>query len=343
MRIQRNLIGGLALFLLSTLILQPPTLHAQGSLTPPGAPAPTMKSLAQIEPRTAITNTGAVTISQPGSYYLTTNISVSSGDAITISTNNVTLDLNGFTISSTQPVAATNSAILLKGGRTNIAICNGHISSGVVDNNGTYSGSGFGNGIYYSSVVPNNVRVTGVSVSGCLNYGIDLDFNSTVVEFCNVTTTGGYGIYVRSVSDSTAFDGGSGGILAYTANNCNGQSTAGFGINAGSANNCEASSSTGIGLGCSTANNCYGTSVNNYGLYATVSINSYGSSTGGIGLNAVSANTCYGVSSSNTGLSAYIATGCYATSSTGTGLSTTIANSCIASSAVYTYHYNMPP
>jgi len=318
------------------------TAHAQGSLTPPGAPAPTMKSLAQIEPRTPISS-APFTITNSGSYYLTTNVSVSSGDAITISTNNVTLDLNGFTISSTQPEATTNSAILLKGGRTNIAICNGHISSGVVDNGGTYSGSGFGNGIYYSAVVPNNVRVTGVSVSGCLNYGINLDLNSTVVEFCTVTTTGGWGIYTRTVSDSTAFDGGSGGILAYTANNCNGQSTAGFGINTSSANNCDASSSTGIGLGCSTANNCYSTSGNNYGLYATVAINSYGSSTSGIGLSAASANTCYGASSSNTGLSANIATGCYATSATGTGLSATIANSCVASSAIYTYHYNMPP
>jgi hypothetical protein len=56
MRTQRDLIGGLALFLLSTLILQPPTLHAQGSLTPPGAPAPTMKSLDQVEPRTPISS-----------------------------------------------------------------------------------------------------------------------------------------------------------------------------------------------------------------------------------------------------------------------------------------------
>ena len=41
-----------ALALLSTLNSQLSTCLAQGSLTPPGAPAPTMKSLAQIEPRT---------------------------------------------------------------------------------------------------------------------------------------------------------------------------------------------------------------------------------------------------------------------------------------------------
>ena len=78
----------------------------QGALTPPGAPAPTMRSLDQVygrtDARTALTNSGAVTISQPGSYYLTTHITVSSGDAITIATNGVTLDLNGFTIRSTK-------------------------------------------------------------------------------------------------------------------------------------------------------------------------------------------------------------------------------------------------
>jgi hypothetical protein len=334
-------IAVLALFLF--LSVQPSPAFAQGSLAPPGPPAPTMKSLAQIEPRTAITNSGAVTISASGSYYLTTNISVSSGDAITISTNNVTLDLNGFTIFSTQPVATTNSAILLKGGRTNIAICNGHISSGVTDNGGTYSGSGFGNGIFYSTTVPNNVRVTGLSVSGCLNNGINIDFNSTVVEFCNVTTAGGYGIYARTISDSTAVDGGSGGMAGYSVNNCYGQSGGGFGIDAGSANNCMGNSTTGVGLGSSIANNCYATSSSNYGMDATVANNCFGSSSSGTGLTAVTANNCYALSSSSTALSATIATACYANSSTGTGLNTTIANGCIATSLVSTYHYNMPP
>jgi hypothetical protein len=73
-----------------------------------------MKSLDQIEARTAITGAGAVVISQAGSYYLTRNITVSSGDAITIGANNVTLDLNGFAISSTAP-SATGRAIVLYG------------------------------------------------------------------------------------------------------------------------------------------------------------------------------------------------------------------------------------
>jgi hypothetical protein len=43
------------LTLVSAFSLQPSALlYAQGSLTPPGAPAATMKTLAQIEPRTPI-------------------------------------------------------------------------------------------------------------------------------------------------------------------------------------------------------------------------------------------------------------------------------------------------
>src|ERR1044071_6605833 len=120
---------------------------AQGALTPSGAPAPTMKSLAQVEPRTAITNTGSTIISQPGSYYLTTNITVTSGDAITIATNGVTLDLNGFTILSTE-TSPNGTAIVLIGVR-DIHISNGFIRGGVTNNgSGVYNGPGFGNGIH---------------------------------------------------------------------------------------------------------------------------------------------------------------------------------------------------
>ena len=69
---------------------------AQGPLVPAAGPGPTMKSLAQIEPRTAITNV-PYTISQPGSYYLAGNFT-SATHGVVIATNGVTLDLMGFVL-----------------------------------------------------------------------------------------------------------------------------------------------------------------------------------------------------------------------------------------------------
>jgi hypothetical protein len=71
-------------------------VFGQGDLTPPGAPAPTMKTLTQVEPRTPIISL-PFTASQPGSYYLTANLSSTAG-GIRITAADVTIDLNGFTI-----------------------------------------------------------------------------------------------------------------------------------------------------------------------------------------------------------------------------------------------------
>lgn len=115
-----------ALLLLSTLIPHPSTLFAQGNLTPPGAPAPTMKTLAQVEPRTPISSLPA-TINKPGSYYVTTNLTgVVFTDGITIATNNVVLDLSGFTLFG--PAGGANeNGIGTSGSVSNIVIRNGSI------------------------------------------------------------------------------------------------------------------------------------------------------------------------------------------------------------------------
>src|SRR2546427_9663820 len=89
----------------STFSLQLSTL-AQGSLTPPGAPAPTFKTLSQVEPRFPISDF-QTNLTVSGSYYLITNLfsGTNSNDAITIRTNmhDMTIDLNGFSIISTNP------------------------------------------------------------------------------------------------------------------------------------------------------------------------------------------------------------------------------------------------
>jgi hypothetical protein len=268
---------------------------AQGPLTPPGGPSPSMKSLDQIEARTAISS-APFSITSSGSYYLTQNLTVASGNAITITASNVTLDLNGFAISSTESPAGSSSAILISSGLANITIMNGLISSNVTYS-GSYSGTGFGNGIAYTSgTAPSTARVHGVSVYHCLAHGIYLGFNSSVVQGCVVNTVGGYGIYADSVANSTALNCGSGGVLANNAMN-----------STGSANN------SGNGVQATTATNCYGlTTGNGIGLNANAATNCYGyNSATGIGLNAIVASGSYGYSVSGAGLMSNIATGSY--------------------------------
>jgi len=321
--------------LLFTLNLQPSTLLAQGSLTPPGAPAPTMKTLQQIEPRTPIA-TAPFTISQPGSYYLTTNLTVSGGNAITIATNGVTLDLNGFTIASTAP-SATGYGILINSGLWDITIQNGHIRGGVTnDGSGVFSGPGFWYGIYYSGSDLQNVRVSGVSVSGCQYDGIYVgDGASTTVENCVVGTVGSWGIVANTIRGCVALDCGSTAIYGQQVSDTRGQSVGSTGLYASTALNCYGSSGNSFGLYAQTAQNCYGSSSSYYGLYAErTAIGCSGSSSSRDGLLATTALNCYGYSSSSGyGLLATTAQNCYGYSGGGGyGLSTTTAQNCYGSS-----------
>lgn len=171
---------------------------AQGPLAPPGAPAPTMKTLDQVEARTPI-ETLPYTISTSGSYYFTKNLqfTAASGNAITITTNNVTLDLNGFTLSSTSGV--TGIAISVNDDLNNIAIKNGKIAGNTTvtitgtapDQTWATSKAGFDYGIYANAPSSRNMTVDQIQVSGCRNDGIYAYYGSVATCAAQSNNTSG--------------------------------------------------------------------------------------------------------------------------------------------------------
>jgi len=167
--------------------LQPLALLGQGSLTPSGPPAPGMLTLAQVQPRTPVdsvhtpgNSANEFVISNPGSYYLTTNImGVSSEEGIDIVASDVTLDLNGFSLIGP---STAYSGIAIYSTVTNVVVRNGIIS-------------GWGtlyNGI---SCLGNNVDFENLTIYGELT-GISCFGDGGVIKNCTLSRTGQYGIYL---------------------------------------------------------------------------------------------------------------------------------------------------
>ena len=246
---------------------------AQGSLTPPGAPAPTMKSLAQIEPRTDVSTLPGGAgflhhITTSGSYYLTTNLTgVAALSGINIATNNVTLDLNGFTL---QGVAGSVNGISVQGATTNITICNGAVSGW-----GSY-------GVSALNASSRNLVFEQLNVSASGQSGLFVYYSQ--VNRCNISTSGGYGIYAyySEVRDCTVRSNSASGIYAdhslVRGGHVDGNRDNGFYVITSTVSDClvQNNSRSGIyvdGPGCViTENNCRGNNTGNYASNAGIYI-----------------------------------------------------------------------
>ncbi|MCA9277038.1 MAG: right-handed parallel beta-helix repeat-containing protein [Phycisphaerales bacterium] len=123
-------IGGLAAGALLTGRAQ------AGPLDPPPGPiASTGKPLTEVEPRIAINSTntpGDATsrfrITQPGSYYLTGNITGLVGQhGISIAASGVTIDLSGFLLRGLGTIQGNFNGVYAEGGTEGITVRNGHV------------------------------------------------------------------------------------------------------------------------------------------------------------------------------------------------------------------------
>ena len=193
--LKRVILGGCLAALGSSFIL------AQGSLTPPGAPAPTMKTLQQIEPRIDLQNALAAAvdtsnasyhfiINQPGSYYLSANLGVTKTNGIQINAEGVTLDLNGFQISRASGTGGNGIEIPDTSHRASIL-------------HGSIKGFAYGVRSLVSSSYAQACGFRDLAVSNCTTYGI-LAGEGAVLEACRAHgNTGTAGIKAHFGSSLT--------------------------------------------------------------------------------------------------------------------------------------------
>jgi hypothetical protein len=183
-----------------------------GPITPPPGPVTsTHKTLTEVEPRIAInaTNTpgdadSLFKITQPGSYYLTGNITGESGKhGIEITASGVTLDLNGFDLVGIPGMGAFDGVAVRTASLSSITLINGSVR-------------GWGDsGVDLDFFPPENCRIAGVIAEGNASRGIDAS-GGTIVENCAAANNGSHGIEVSgngsAVLNSTAHDNVGDGI-----------------------------------------------------------------------------------------------------------------------------------
>jgi parallel beta-helix repeat protein len=305
-------------------------LALAGPLNPPAGPiTSTAKPLAEVEPRTAINaaNTpgdasSVFRIIQPGSYYLTGNVTGVTGKyGIVIAASNVSVDLNGFAVLG---AASTFTGIFSSSPANGVTVRNGSVSgwttSGIdlnasagtlIENVVVRGNTGFGvrtgtqGVIRFCSCTSNTT--TGIAV-----------FQGGVVESCNAAGNGSIGIsagFGSVVRSCLARENTSGGINVNgeaVVSDCTAYNNGGTGISAGSltlVERCTSSFNIGTGIsagaGCTVRGNLCGNNsgASGFGVAVTgadnrVEDNNCTSNTRGVDVssagNIVARNVCSG-------------------------------------------------
>ena len=237
---------------------------AQGSLTPPGAPAETMKTLAQIEPRTPISSVPFV-ITNSGSYYLTGTLvcNLPASNGITIYADNVTIDLAGQALIG--PGADSGNGICLGGpGYKNLTVMNGKVQGWAGANKCGINAATSGSRIEGVQAISNYVGLSG--------------FAGSLISQCSATynTDGGIGVNRGTIRDCSAEYNGDIGIFgnASVLTGCAAAYNASNGIEVGYGSvirDCTATFNTNHGFSANSENtfdNCTARQNGGHGFYA---------------------------------------------------------------------------
>ena len=199
------------------------------------------------EPRTPILS-APYSITEPGSYYVTQNLSVAGAvDAISVEAENVTIDLNGFVLSGDGTVGSEGIFISL--GRRNVTVKNGTITGfydGITDLNPGDAGHTILNvravdNINYGISLPSS----GNQIHGCIvignEYGINVGYGS-IVNGNTCRGNNGTGLSVdpgsRVIGNTVSYNIGPGIVLDWGSmakgNSCRGNNGTGLSVGSGS-------------------------------------------------------------------------------------------------------------
>jgi hypothetical protein len=203
-----------------------------GPMTPAGAPAPTHKTLTEVEPRIPLNPADAPAdalanfrIKTPGSYYLTGDLQGFAGAGgpagIVIECSDVTIDLGGYTL---RGGFFTGDGIRVDGAFDNITIRNGVVTG--------WGGRGIDlwGGSFASGAVVEGVHVSANGLEG-LRSGTGAVIRSSTSK---ANAGPGFQMYTGAIAmGCTATENGDHGFVLYgaTARDCDSSQNAGAGFN----------------------------------------------------------------------------------------------------------------